>query len=95
VVGVAEGVLNDIPGIVPFKTFYIDKDALELNNGKSRMGVVQLDGNLVGEFLPGTVCLLEAANDVEERCSTPEVLLLQSEFFATVEASVLLAGILQ
>lgn len=58
------------------------------------MGVVKLNGDLVGEFGPGTLSLLEPANDIEERGSAPEVLLLQTELLTTLKAVLLLDIIL-
>jgi hypothetical protein len=52
VVGVTESVGYNAPGSVPIKTFVIDQDTLQLWNGKSRVGVVELDSDLVGELLP-------------------------------------------
>lgn len=52
------------------------------------MSVVELDGDLVGEFLPGALGLLEAAHNVIERGCHPEVLLLQSQFFTLVQVVV-------
>ena len=50
------------------------------------MGVVELDGDLVGEFLPRALALLETSDNVVERGGAPEVLLLQAKLLTTVEA---------
>jgi hypothetical protein len=50
------------------------------------VSVVELNSDLVGELVPGALALLEAADDVVERGSAPEVLLLQAKLFTTVEA---------
>jgi hypothetical protein len=50
------------------------------------MSVVELNGNLIWELAPFTLGLLEATNNVVERCGTPEVLLLQAELLSTLEA---------
>jgi hypothetical protein len=49
------------------------------------MRVIKLDGNLLGKFPPGSLCLLESADDIIKRGSTPEVLLLQAKFFASLQ----------
>lgn len=46
VVGVAEGGLDNVPGIVPVEPLKINEDALKLNDGQSRVGIIQLNGNL-------------------------------------------------
>lgn len=50
--------------------------------------VTYLDGNCVRELLPGLLGLLEAAYDIAERSSAPEVLLLQSQLLTTVQVIV-------
>lgn len=64
VVSVAECLGNDSPGSLPLETFEINQDALQLNNGKSWVRVIQLDSDLVREFLPGTLTLLESSYDI-------------------------------
>ena len=88
VVGVAKGIDNNAPSSVPVETLLIYQDALQLRNGKRRVSVVKLDGNLVGELLPGLLRLLETTDDIVERGSTPEVLLLETKLFAAVKADV-------
>ena len=83
VVGVAECLCDNIPSSVPFKTFQIDQDALELNNGQRRVGIVQLDSNLICEVLPWSLRLLETSDDIVKRSSTPEILLFQSQLFSS------------
>jgi hypothetical protein len=68
--------------------FNIDENSLQLNNGKCRMGIVELDGNLLGELLPGAVGLLEAANNIVKGGSNPEVLLLQTKLFSALQVVV-------
>lgn len=52
------------------------------------MGIIELDSDLVREFLPGALRLLEAAHNIIERGRHPEVLLLQSQFFTLVQVVV-------
>jgi hypothetical protein len=75
-----------VPRIVPLQTLNIDEDPQKLGNGKSRVSVVELDGDRVGELLPGLLALLEATDNVVERGSAPEVLLLQAELLTAFEA---------
>jgi hypothetical protein len=49
------------------------------------MCIVQLDSNLVREFAPCTLGLLEPTNNIVERSSNPEVLLLQTKLLTTIE----------
>lgn len=52
------------------------------------MGIIELNGHLVGEFAPCTLRLLESSYNIEQRCSNPEVLLLQSKLFSSIEVVV-------
>lgn len=76
-----------VPRIIPIKSLDIDQYPLELGNSERWVGVVQLDGDLVGEFLPRALTLLETSDNVVERGCTPEVLLLQAELLTAVEAT--------
>ena len=74
------------PRLVPFQALNVDQYALEFRDGECRVSVVELDGDLVGEFLPRALALFESANNVVERGSAPKVLLLQSKLLTTFEA---------
>lgn len=55
-----------VPRIIPVKSLDIDQYPLELGNSQCRVGVVELDGDLVGEFLPRALALLETSDNVVE-----------------------------
>lgn len=88
VVGVTESVSDDAPGLIPIKALEIDENTLELNNSQSRVGVVQLDGNLFGELLPRALGLLESTDNIVEGSGNPEVLLLETKLLSAVEVVV-------
>src|SRR3712207_8323725 len=46
---VAEGGLGDGEGLVPLQVLLVHEDAHQLGHGDGRVGVVELDGRLVGE----------------------------------------------
>lgn len=54
---------------------------------KSRR-TTHLDRHLVGEFFPSLLGLLEASDNIVKRSSAPEVLLLQTQLLATLQAVV-------
>jgi hypothetical protein len=58
---------------------------VKLRDGQSRVSIVELDGDLVGEFLPGTLALLETTHNIVQRGGTPEVLLLKTKLLAALE----------
>jgi hypothetical protein len=86
VVRIAESLLDDAPGLVPLQTLKVDQDAQQFRDRKRWVSVVKLNGDLVGEVLPGALGLLESANNVVERGSTPKVLLLQAKLLSTFKA---------
>ena len=57
-------VLLTVPGIVPVQALNINQYPLELGNGQRRVGIVELDGDLVGELTPSTLALLESTDNV-------------------------------
>ena len=51
VVGVAEGVGGDVPGLVPAEAVLVDEQAHELGDADRGVGVVELDGPLLVEVM--------------------------------------------
>ena len=49
------------------------------------MSIVELNGNLIREFPPGALGLLETTDNVVEGGSYPEVLLLETELLSTIQ----------
>ena len=47
-IGVAECSADDVPGFVEGNVLLVDEDALQLDNGESRVGVVELNSDVVG-----------------------------------------------
>jgi hypothetical protein len=72
------------PRIIPIQALDIDQYPQKFRDGERRVRIVKLDGDRVGELLPGLLALLESADDVVERGSAPEVLLLQSKLFTAL-----------
>lgn len=48
-VRVGEDLAGDRPGRVPVEGFFVDKNSNEFRDSESWMGVIELDGNVVGE----------------------------------------------
>ena len=59
VVGVGKDLLADLKGLIPVKAALVQQDAHHLGDGQRGMGVVQLDGDLVGQVVQRAV--LDAA----------------------------------
>ena len=66
------------PTLIPCQALNIDQYSLKLYNCECRMGIIQLNCNLVWELSPWPVRLLEPPNNVVQRGCHPEILLLQS-----------------
>ena len=86
VVSVCHGVPGDIPGIIPLHTVIINKYAHQLGNCYSRMGIVNLDANLVGKAIQVIMSLHVVAHDALYTGRYEEVLLNQAKALALVGA---------
>ena len=49
VVGVAHNLRHDVPGVIPLELLLVDEDAHELGDADHRVGVVELEDDLVRE----------------------------------------------
>lgn len=88
VVGVSEGRGNYRPCLIPLETLKINEDTLKLDNGKSWVGIVELNSDLIWKLLPDALALLETTDNVVQRCGNPEVLLLKTELLSTFKVVV-------
>ena len=50
VIRVSESSLYNLPCFIPFQTFLIGQESHHFDDGKGRMSIVQLNGNLIWEF---------------------------------------------
>ena len=84
VAGIVEGLVGDFPGGVPVVAVFVDHDAHELRNADHRVGVVELERDLVGEG--GQIRLVgvrvEHANRIVNGGAGEEVLLFETQFLA-------------
>ena len=51
-VGVTEGVIDDIPGRFVLKVFFVDENPQQFDNSQSWMGVIKLDTDFLAEVFP-------------------------------------------
>ena len=84
--GVGEGAAGDGPGLVPADPVLVHEQPHELGYRQHRMGVVELDDDLVGERLPVAVAEPEPADDVPQRAGDQEILLLEPQLPAGFRA---------
>ena len=77
--GVGEGAAGDGPCLLPADPVLVDQQAHELGYRQHRVGVVELDDDLVRERLPVAVTEPEPADDVPQRAGNQEILLLQPQ----------------
>ena len=72
VVGVGQGADGEVPGLVPAELRLVEQDAHQLGHGHRRVGVVELDGDLVGQRRPVVRRRrAEARDDVLQRAARP------------------------
>ena len=86
VAGVGEGAAGDGPGLLPADPVLVDQQPHELGYRQHRVGVVELDDDLVGECRPVGVAEPEPADDVPQRARDQEILLLEPQFPAGLRA---------
>ena len=67
VVGVGEAFAGDAPGVVPGHAVYVDEKAHQLGDADRRVGVVELDGDLVGEVIHARIMAEMATEHVLQR----------------------------
>ena len=82
VAGVVEGLGGDGPRGIPVVAVLIDEDAHELGDADHRVGVVELEDDLVREGRQVRLVLarVEDADGVVQGCGDEEVLLLEAQF---------------
>ena len=66
----------------PSQAIEVNQNPHHLRNADGRMGVVELNGHLVRQFVPGFVMFLVAIEDVLQRGADEEILLLQAQLLA-------------
>ncbi len=75
VVGVGQGAPGQVPRFVPAQAGLVEQDPHQLGDGHRGVGVVELDGDLVGEGLPVVAAAAEPRHDVGQRTGDQKVLL--------------------
>ena len=82
VIRVGKGPGHDLPSLPPRESVHVVEQALKLDHGDGRVGVVELDGDFIREIVPVVVAPTEASDDILERAGYEEILLDQAEFLA-------------
>ncbi len=82
VVGVGQGPDGQVPRFVPAQPGLIEQDAHQLGDGQRRVGVVELDRDLVGQRLPVVAAAAEPRDDIGQRAGDQEILLDEPQAFA-------------
>ena len=86
VVGVCHGISGNIPGIIPFHAIIINEHAHQLGNCYSRMGIINLDADLVSKAVQVIMSLHVVAHDALHAGRYKEILLNQAQPLALVGA---------
>ena len=74
-IGVRERSLREVPGLIPSEVRVVEQDSHQLGDGDGRMGVVELDGDLLRKRAPVGIAAPESPDQIGERRSDEEVLL--------------------
>lgn len=78
-VGVGEGVVHNIPGLLVRELLVINEDPEQLDGTDSRVSIVELNLVELSEMSPVLVIFFESADDVMQRSRAEEILLLESQ----------------
>ena len=82
VVGVGDGAVDDAPRVVPGEAALVHHDAHQFGHAEGGVGVVDMDGDAIGQTVERAIDLQMAADDVLNGGGHEEVLLAQAEGFA-------------
>ncbi len=82
VVGVGQGRLGDLPGVVPHHAVMVDQQPHQLGDGQARMGVVELHRRLLGEAAQLAFRVEMALHQILQRRRHEEIFLAQPQFAA-------------
>ncbi len=88
VVGVADGLLRDLPGFVPDQALLVDQQAHQLGGHQRRVRVVQVHRVLAAEVVQRAAFAQMARQHVLQRRADEQELLLQAHLAAGVRAVV-------
>ena len=81
-VGITEGSDRNFPSFVPSYMFFVDEYTHQLSDGDGGVGVIELDGDFIGECVEIVVGLQVAADDVGDGASDEEIFLFEAQLFA-------------
>ena len=85
VVGEAHCGDGDFPCLFEWHALLVDEQAHQFGNGECGVGVVELHGNLGGEFVEGGMVAQVAAQDIAQSAGHEEVLLEQAQLPACLD----------
>ena len=82
VIGVGERPDGQVPRLVPAEPGLVQQDAHQLGDGQRRVGVVELDRDLVGQRVPVVAPAAEPRHDIGQRAGDQEILLDEPQALA-------------
>ncbi len=74
-VGIGKSLCGNVPGIFPWQTVNIHQKAHEFGNSNGRVGIVQLNGHLVGKYREVGMVLQKRLQNFLQGCGCKEILL--------------------
>jgi len=82
VVRIGQGAAADVPRGVPREVMLVDQQTHQLRHAERRVGVVDMDGDLVGQIFIGAIFFIVALEDGLQRGRNQQILLLQAQTLA-------------
>ena len=83
-VRVCTGLCRNLPCLIPAKAFHIHQNSHQLRNSYGRVGIIQLEGNLLIQLRNIIVLFFIFCNCSLYACRNKEILLFQTQLFSFV-----------
>ena len=83
-VRVCTGLCRNLPCLIPAKAFHIHKNSHQLRNSYGRVGIIQLEGNLLIQLRNIIVMFFVFCNCSLYACRNKEILLFQTQLFSFI-----------
>ena len=79
VIGVRQGLLREVPGLVPTEVCFVEQNPHQLRDRHRRVRIVELDGDFIGKRAPVGVGLPEAAHEIGQRAGNEKIFLHKAQ----------------
>src|SRR5271166_3016440 len=79
VIGIGQSPLREVPRLVPAEMHVVEQNPHQLRYRHRRVGIIQLDGDLLGKRDPISVVAPKAAQEIGQRAGDEKILLFEAQ----------------